>query len=814
MAITLLDNLQYYFNIEPDPLQPARYGFTVYYLSDNPYAGHKGIWPGEEGPPGCNMYYEAQSLATESDDYRYLFSYIAPALDSSMIIASENFNFTNFETYFHLLHTKEEFETWVSNNLFNGKAVKYFPMNSFVQNIEWGENQGVAILKPSVFDRTKITDNVKCIVISAQQRWGAQEYCPLGDRKDSRYTYSETKGPVFPAWNFSPKYESITNVSAQDTGREPKYYILYGLLTGALTFGVRFLSWKTPAANVYEYEDSQIAYTYTINLDSSFRWVPAPYQQDAHGPEWLAYVWPGTYKDDNPNIKQLCTKGELEPEHEGEWPEPEDGGPYSYPGHWDCCNLYTVGVDFDDYSLAYKSGVNRDQYNAVRRTWQTMGVMRDRKARYMPPSTSRDGGNEQDSSFGSDENTTIFGFERPNVMISQSGRYHDEAPTWDLHTGTYQELIEGDIQEVSLPRSYGAPLRYVEGSGYVKDWDAVLPMSWYTWYTHYTWVLTTSDHPTFENTLFVNTQEYPGPRLIEGQQTITDTDPDINAFRWPEEKPRESGRERQYKQKRLALTSFPWIPCVGAVEATSFATTRSGKLPLMEEQENVYVDGYEREEPNNLWPADRTVRYCNNVHVHGIKYDSTFFEGTAPATADSLHHAPDMSGEIAGSAWFNPSKVFGRDELDRQQAYLPPCGFNMSFIRADRRSSRVFYPTRKGYIKADYTSKSLSVLQEVDEYYMSIGECTLSYISPNRKAYTATYGTAGSPTTYNLTSSVYSSQAMVEAILQRLRIRSECKHSAEVTFPRKNFDISHISGVDSISIDLISETVSLNYKHI
>lgn len=532
-----------------------------------------------------------------------------------------------------------------------------------------------------------------------------------------------------------------------------------------------------------------------------------PVPDEAHAPEHLDEVWPGTYKDGDSTWEQLCTKDELDPEHEGEWLEPSEGGQYSYTGPWDSHCLYVVGEDWDGNVKPYFSQISEDALHTWRR--QIDGeTLFDHTARFLPPSTSRGWGAKARYKFGLDTNKTPFGLERPNIMISQDGKYNLEKPEWALTDG-YKKLIDDDLAEVSLPHTWGKP-RNSQGE---RDWDCIYPASWYMLYK--TMFFSNRTSYDLHNSLFVVCNQYPGERVLERNPDAEDLgfEPTITEWKWPEEEPREFGDEVVPKHDRLGLTNYPWIPCVLGIAAGHYASVRTGKLPLLEEQENVYVDEASREDENPYWPADRTVTYCDEINMMGVVFDSEFFQGTQPPTADSLHHAPDMSDFVTDSTWFDPSKVFGRTKTDRQFAYLPPCAFDMNFIIGGTTSTRVFYPTRKGVISATYTSKSKRVLQEVSDYYMAEGECVLSYVSPTRKAYTAERGDENSRNRATIVSAVYSSQSLVNSVCDQLETSAIAKVNYNWTVPFTT-DITNylIPGVDNVLINLNSETISISGK--
>lgn len=534
--------------------------------------------------------------------------------------------------------------------------------------------------------------------------------------------------------------------------------------------------------------------------------------RDAHVPKSTNFIWPGTYKDNSSAYAQLCTKEDLDPNHEGEWPEPSEGGQYSYPGPWDCHNLYAIGEDWEHVLLPYASGIDKDSLNTYRRR-VSEGIRNRTYACYMPPSTSRGWGTSTRYRYGLEANQSVFGLELPNIMVSQDGYYHDTAPVWDLRTGTYAQLLNGDLAEVSIPHSWGAPLIPDDHGGFTKDWDIIAPMSWYYFWRGGVLPAKTDDY-NLDNSLYVSVQAYPGERILQRDQKYKKNEKtSMIEWPWPEQKSKEEGEtEIEYKDQRLGLVTKPWIPCVIAITAEHYASIRTSRLLTMEEQENLFRDDAERTAQDNQYPADRTVTYCDEILIHGVKYDGEFFQGTQPPTADSLHHAPDMSGEIANDVWFNPSKVFGRSQTDRQNAYLPPLAFNFNYIREDRKNSRVFYPTAKGFIRATYTSKSKSVMQEISDYYASEGECTLQYISPSRKAYIAKQGETASPRSMVLTSPAYASQSLVDDILSRLSLVSQAAITTNTNIPLQ--DIIPQNGTTAISIDLNQNVVTITEKSI
>lgn len=731
------------------------------------------------------------------------------------IAAYSFYDINNWDNYLSCFDSMEELHSWIDDNVYGGQKKVYAERPNFFQG-----GSGVYMLKNTVMPTVPQGAVVCTILVGDVRVW---HYVPDGDfwRQESFFVGNEIDHPAssIGAWSpsTSPSYMYIWPVSP---GTHPhlifsqnQNYTITCPYTPPFPPGAPWQKWyhkfilystEPPIWEMDDYEGPD-AYSEGGHCITAESWSCAdPVPDEAHAPEHLDKIWPGTYKEGNSTWKQLCTKEELDPEHQGEWLEPEEGGQYSYPGPWDSHCLYVVGEDWDGNVKPYFSQISEDALHTWRR--QVDGeVIFDHHARFVPPSTSRGWGASTRYKFGLDKNKTPFGLERPNVMISQDGEYKDSPPSWQISEG-YAKLLNDDLAEVSLPHTWGSPR--VNG---VRDWDCIYPASWYMLYM--TMMFSNRTYSDLHNSLFIRVSEYPGERVLDRdpEREEQDWEATMSDWCWPDEAPREHGGAQVAKRERLGLSNFPWIPCFMGISVNDTESIRTPKLCVLEEQENLYTDNSTRQNPVSQ-PADRTTTYCSEINVLGVVFDAEFFQGTAPPTADSLHHAPDMSDYILGSVWFNPSKVFGRTEVDREQAYLPPLAFNMDFVRQDMRNSRVFYPTRKGYISVDYTSKSKKVLQEISDRYISEGECTLAYIAPSRKAYTSKTGDSNSPRAITVTSSVYSSQTTTDAVLEQLTIESAKTGIENLVVPKTSIESLIALGATDISVDILSETATITRR--
>lgn len=735
------------------------------------------------------------------------------------IAAYSFYDIDNWNNYFLSFDDMEELHAWMNENIHDGQKKVYAEKPNFFKN-----GTGVYILKDTVMPTVPQGAVICTILVGDVRVW---HHISDGDfwRPEHFFIGDEINHPAssIGAWNPNSNFASYMHIWPVAPGSHPhlifspnQNYTITCPYTQPFPPGVPWQKWyhkftlystEPPIWEMDDYEGPD-AYSEGGHCITAEGWPCAdPVPDEAHVPDHLDEVWPGTYKDGDSTWKQLCTKNELDPEHEGEWLEPSEGGQYSYSGPWDSHCLYVVGEDWDGNIKPYFSQISEDALHTWRR--QIDGeTLFDHTARFLPPSTSRGWGAKTRYKFGLDTNKTPFGLERPNIMISQDGKYNLEAPEWTLTDG-YKKLIDDDLAEVSLPHTWGKP-RNSQGE---RDWDSIYPASWYMLYK--TMFFSNRTSYDLHNSLFVVCNQYPGERVLERNPDAEDLgfEPTITEWKWPEEEPREFGDEVVPKHDRLGLTNYPWIPCVLGIAASHYASVRTGKLPLLEEQENVYVDEASREDENPYWPADRTVTYCDEIDMMGVVFDAEFFQGTQPPTADSLHHAPDMSDFVTDSTWFDPSKVFGRTKTDRQFAYLPPCAFDMNFIIGGTTSTRVFYPTRKGVISATYTSKSKRVLQEVSDYYMAEGECVLSYVSPTRKAYTAERGDENSRNRATIVSAVYSSQSLVDSVCDQLETSAMTRVNYNWTVPFTTDITTYlIPGVDNVLINLNSETITISGK--
>lgn len=699
----------------------------------------------------------------------------------------------NWDDYLLNFEDIEELHSWMNENVYDGQKKVYAEKPTFFQY-----GSGVYMLKDTIMPAVPQGATI-CTILTGDQlvidsltNPTLRPWSPI-ERRYNKFMYIWPVSPgTHPHLIFSqiPDYRIVKpDLNPPDLPHWQKWFhkrVLYDELI--------------------EIEDYVGPDAYSeVHCTTAEGWPCAdPVPDEAHAPEHLDKIWPGTYKEGNTTWKQLCTKEELDPEHQGEWLEPEEGGQYSYAGPWDSHCLYIVGEDWDGNVKPYFSQIPEDALHTWRR--QVDGeVIFDHRARFVPPSTSRGWGAATRYKFGLDKNKTPFGLERPNVMISQDGEYKDSPPSWQISEG-YAKLLNDDLAEVSLPHTWGSPR--VNG---VRDWDCIYPASWYMLYM--TLMFSNRTYSDLHNSLFMRVSEYPGERVLDRnpEREEQDWEATMSDWRWPDEAPREHGGTQVAKRERLGLPNFPWIPCFMGISVNDTESVRTPKLCVLEEQENLYTDNSTRQDPVSQ-PADRTTTYCSEINVLGVVFDAEFFQGTAPPTADSLHYAPDMSDYILDSVWFNPSKVFGRTEVDREQAYLPPLAFNMDFVRQDLRNSRVFYPTRKGYISVDYTSKSKKVLQEISDRYISEGECTLTYIAPSRKAYTSKTGDSNSPRAITITSSVYSSQTTTDAVLEQLMIESAKMGTENLVVPKTSIESLIALGATDISIDILSETAIITRR--